>query len=71
MTISSRAELEGAQTSTCDFRPTSLPTLTGLLTLSSPNASRYVGVLLGGSQGLIASLHITALSHCQVIAYKS
>jgi hypothetical protein len=40
ITISSRAELEGAQTSTCDFLPTSLPTLTGLLTLSSPNASR-------------------------------
>ncbi|KAA6425719.1 MAG: hypothetical protein FRX49_04094 [Trebouxia sp. A1-2] len=40
MTISSRAELEGAQTSTCDFLPTSLPTLTGLLTLSNPNASR-------------------------------
>lgn len=62
MTISSRAELEGAQTRTCDLRPTSLPTLMGGVTFSSPKASTQVGVGLGGSQGLIASLLVH--QHC-------
>lgn len=56
MTISSRAELEGAHTKTCDFLPTSLPTRVGGVTFSRPKASTHVGVGLGGSQGFITSL---------------
>lgn len=64
-TISSRAELEGAQTSTCALGPTACPTRTGGRVSSSPNVPRSLSASLPNTLSLHGPRNISRVCcHC-------